>query len=196
MFGPGALAEAPIAALVGTAMVIGTIDRLLIGETRIRLAPDALGTVDIAIRAALTGHLVFSTLHTNDAVGGITRLLDMGMDPFNFSDSLLGILAQRLVRRLCKACVTSRPATPDELEALATQYLESVQHVDARDVAAQIARWTEQHGQEDGHGGRYLRTFIKGGAGCTACEWSISPLTTSSLPPSACVPGGCAMLAP
>ncbi len=139
-------------------------DVIMIGEMRDE------ETARIAIEASLTGHLVLSTLHTNSAPESVGRLLEIGLDPFNFSDSLLGILAQRLVRRLCKACVTSRPATPDELEALATQYLESVQHVDARDVAAQIARWTEQHGQDDGRGGRYLRSFVKGGTGCTVCE--------------------------
>ena len=139
-------------------------DVIMIGEMRDE------ETARIAIEASLTGHLVLSTLHTNSAPESVGRLLEIGLDPFNFSDSLLGILAQRLVRRLCKACVTARPATQDELEALATQYLESVQHVDTRDVAAQIARWTEQYGQDDGHGGRYLRSFVKGGAGCTVCE--------------------------
>lgn len=61
-------------------------------------------TVEIAIRAALTGHLVFSTLHTNDSVGGITRLLDMGVEPFLVGSSVRAFIAQRLVRRLCPAC--------------------------------------------------------------------------------------------
>jgi type II secretory ATPase GspE/PulE/Tfp pilus assembly ATPase PilB-like protein len=61
-------------------------------------------TAEIAIRAALTGHLVFSTLHTNDAIGGITRLLDMGVQPFLVSSSVRAFLAQRLVRVLCPAC--------------------------------------------------------------------------------------------
>ena len=63
-----------------------------------------LETTEIAIRGALTGHLVFSTLHTNDAVSGITRLLDMGVEPFLISSSVRGFLAQRLVRRLCEQC--------------------------------------------------------------------------------------------
>jgi hypothetical protein len=70
----------------------------MVGEMR------DLETAEIAIRAALTGHLVFSTLHTNDAVGGITRLLDMGVEPFLVSASVRAFLAQRLVRRLCKNC--------------------------------------------------------------------------------------------
>jgi type II secretory ATPase GspE/PulE/Tfp pilus assembly ATPase PilB-like protein len=61
-------------------------------------------TAEIAIRAALTGHQVFSTLHTNDAAGAITRLIDMGVEPFLISSSLVGVLAQRLLRRLCPKC--------------------------------------------------------------------------------------------
>src|SRR5438552_2492346 len=61
-------------------------------------------TAEIAIRAALTGHQVFSTLHTNDAAGAVTRLIDMGIEPFLISSSLEGVLAQRLVRRICPPC--------------------------------------------------------------------------------------------
>jgi general secretion pathway protein E/type IV pilus assembly protein PilB len=75
---------------------------IMVGEMR------DVETVDIAIRAALTGHLVFSTLHTNDAVGGITRLLDMGVEPFLVGSSVRAFLAQRLVRKLCPKC--SKPA--------------------------------------------------------------------------------------
>ena len=137
-------------------------DVIMIGEMRDE------ETARIAIEASLTGHLVLSTLHTNSAPESIARLLEIGLDPFNFSDSLLAILAQRLVRRLCKKCVQVRPATPEELQALAVQYLESVQHYDDRDVASQIDRWREQHGQDDGHGGRVLRMHVK--QGCEACE--------------------------
>jgi len=69
-------------------------------------------TAEIAIRAALTGHQVFSTLHTNDAPGAITRLIDMGVEPFLISSSLVGVLAQRLVRRLCPACTSEWDLTP------------------------------------------------------------------------------------
>jgi len=75
---------------------------VMVGEMR------DLETTEIAIRAALTGHLVFSTLHTNDAVGGITRLLDMGVEPFLVGSAVRAFIAQRLVRRLCKQC--SQPA--------------------------------------------------------------------------------------
>ena len=71
---------------------------ILVGEIR-----DA-ETADIAINAALTGHLVLSTLHTNDAAGAITRLLDMGIEPFLVSSALYGVLSQRLVRKICPVC--------------------------------------------------------------------------------------------
>src|SRR5216117_336885 len=73
-------------------------DVILIGEIRDR------ETVEIALQAALTGHLVFSTLHTNDAPGAVTRLVDMGVEPFLISSSVLAVLAQRLLRRLCDGC--------------------------------------------------------------------------------------------
>ncbi len=83
-------------------------DVIMIGEMRDK------ETASIAVEASLTGHLVFSTLHTNSAPETITRLLDMGINPLNFADSLLGVLAQRLVRRLCKDC--REPYHPDEEE--------------------------------------------------------------------------------
>ncbi|MBR2940021.1 MAG: type II/IV secretion system protein, partial [Kiritimatiellae bacterium] len=73
-------------------------DIILVGEIRDR------ETADIAINAALTGHLVLSTLHTNDAVGAVTRLLDMGVEPFLVSSALYGVLSQRLVRKICTVC--------------------------------------------------------------------------------------------
>jgi general secretion pathway protein E len=82
---------------------------IMVGEMR------DVETVDIAIRAALTGHLVFSTLHTNDAVGGITRLLDMGVEPFLVGSSVRAFLAQRLVRKLCPACSKPTSMSHEEL---------------------------------------------------------------------------------
>ena len=82
---------------------------IMVGEMR-----DA-ETADIAIRAALTGHLVFSTLHTNDAVGGITRLMDMGVEPFLVGSSVRAFLAQRLVRKLCPHCSKSLEISDEEL---------------------------------------------------------------------------------
>src|SRR5258708_7836309 len=78
-------------------------------------------TAEIAIRAALTGHQVFSTLHTNDSAGAVTRLLDMGVEAFLISSSLEGVLAQRLVRRICPTCRvewTVPPGLRTKLEAL------------------------------------------------------------------------------
>ena len=74
-------------------------------------------TAEIAFRAALTGHLVFSSLHCNDAAGAVTRLLNMGMDPFLVASSVVGILAQRLVRKVCVRC--ARPATPTPMDLIA-----------------------------------------------------------------------------
>lgn len=83
-------------------------DVVMIGEIR------DLETAQIAVQASLTGHLVLATLHTNDAVGAVTRLVDMGVEQFLLASSLIGILAQRLVRKLCSAC--RRPHVPDATE--------------------------------------------------------------------------------
>ena len=85
---------------------------IMVGEMR------DVETVDIAIRAALTGHLVFSTLHTNDAVGGITRLLDMGVEPFLVGSSVRAFLAQRLVRKLCPKCSKPTEMSSEELQRI------------------------------------------------------------------------------
>jgi len=87
-------------------------DVIMIGEIR------DLETAEIAIHAALTGHLVFSTLHTNDAPGAITRLVDMGVEPFLVASSVIGVLAQRLVRSLCDQCKERYTVTPEVLAAL------------------------------------------------------------------------------
>lgn len=87
-------------------------DVVMVGEIR------DLETAQIAIQASLTGHLVLSTLHTNSAVGAITRLDDMGVEPFLLSSSLAGVLAQRLIRLLCDECKKSLPATQKECELL------------------------------------------------------------------------------
>ncbi|MDO8925632.1 MAG: ATPase, T2SS/T4P/T4SS family [Sideroxyarcus sp.] len=91
-------------------------DVIMVGEMRDK------ETVSTGIEASLTGHLVFATLHTNSAPESIIRLLDMGMDPFNFADALLGILAQRLAKRLCKDCKKPHIASQEEIKALLTEY--------------------------------------------------------------------------
>ena len=90
------------------AMLRQAPDVILVGEIRDQ------ETAQIAIQAALTGHLVFSTLHTNDAASAVTRLIDMGIAPFLVASTIQGVLAQRLVRQLCSACRQPRPPTPDE----------------------------------------------------------------------------------
>jgi general secretion pathway protein E len=87
-------------------------DVILVGETR------DLETAEIAIRASLTGHLVFTTLHTNDAVSAPVRLADMGVPPYLLSAALRGVLAQRLVRRLCPACRREAAIGPDDVDGL------------------------------------------------------------------------------
>lgn len=112
---------------------------IMVGEMR------DVETVDIAIRAALTGHLVFSTLHTNDAVGGITRLLDMGVEPFLVGSSVRAFLAQRLVRKLCPKC--SKPT------AMSTEELDRIGF--PRDLAAGLRQPVGcQHCRNSGYAGR------------------------------------------
>jgi len=91
-------------------------DVIMVGEMRDH------ETAATGIEASLTGHLVLSTLHTNSAPETITRLLDMGMDPFNFADALLGILAQRLVRTLCKDCKEAYHPSREEFDSLVRTY--------------------------------------------------------------------------
>ncbi|MCA1036407.1 MULTISPECIES: GspE/PulE family protein [Bacillaceae] len=86
---------------------------IMVGEIRDK------ETVEVAIRASLTGHLVLSTLHTNDSLGSITRLLDMGVEPFLVASSLSGIVAQRLVRRVCRDCEEIQAPTKREIEIFA-----------------------------------------------------------------------------
>ena len=87
-------------------------DIIMVGEIR------DLETAEIAIQAALTGHLVFSTLHTNDAPTAFNRLIDMGVEPFLVSSSLLGVLAQRLVRKICSKCKEAYTPTPEVIASL------------------------------------------------------------------------------
>ncbi|MBF0467787.1 MAG: type II/IV secretion system protein, partial [Desulfamplus sp.] len=91
-------------------------DVMLIGEIR-----DG-ETAEIAVQAALTGHMVFSTLHTNDAAGAVTRLEDMGIERFMISSSLVGVLAQRLVRKICAHCYRQVTLSNEQLESLALDF--------------------------------------------------------------------------
>lgn len=93
-------------------------DVIMIGEMRDQ------ETTKIAIEASLTGHLVLSTLHTNTAPESVVRLLDLGMDPFNFADALLAVLAQRLLKALCTKCKQAYVPDTQELDALVTEFME------------------------------------------------------------------------
>jgi type II secretory ATPase GspE/PulE/Tfp pilus assembly ATPase PilB-like protein len=115
-------------------------DVIMVGEIR-----DA-ETAGMAVEASLTGHLVMSTLHTNSAPETITRLLDMGMDPFNFADSLLAVLAQRLGRRLCKDCKTSTPATQEQIDELLDDFLHVYTDPTQRPRDALLAEWVQRFG--------------------------------------------------
>ncbi|HWP12901.1 MAG TPA: ATPase, T2SS/T4P/T4SS family, partial [Ramlibacter sp.] len=111
-------------ALVMRAFLRADPDIIMVGESRDK------ETVSMGIEASLTGHLVFSTLHTNSAPESIVRLLDMGMDPFNFADALLGILAQRLAKKLCD-CKQEYTPDSDEIKLFVTEYAEELRHSSA-----------------------------------------------------------------
>ena len=132
-------------------------DVIMVGEIRDN------ETAQIAVESSLTGHLVLSTLHTNSAPETITRLLDMGMDPFNFADALLAVLAQRLVRRICGGCRTSMPATDDQIEELLNDSLHIWgDHPQAPTREATLADWTSRYAVDG-------RLQFWRGTGCAKC---------------------------
>jgi type II secretory ATPase GspE/PulE/Tfp pilus assembly ATPase PilB-like protein len=139
-------------------------DVIMVGEMRDK------ETVSIGIEASLTGHLVFATLHTNSAPESITRLLDMGMDPFNFADAILGILAQRLTKRLCKKCKKPHTATQDEIKSLLTEYAQELNNTPKwkRDPNAAYkelyAEWVKLFADEKGQFTLYEKV------GCDNCS--------------------------
>ena len=138
-------------------------DIIMVGEMRDK------ETVAMGIEASLTGHLVFATLHTNSAPESIVRLLDMGMDPFNFADALIGILAQRLAKRLCTACRAAYTPAESELDALLAEFCEELQATEAfkRDPeaarAAILQGWRERYAGPDG------RFTLYRAVGCAEC---------------------------
>jgi type II secretory ATPase GspE/PulE/Tfp pilus assembly ATPase PilB-like protein len=139
-------------------------DVIMVGEMRDK------ETVSTGIEASLTGHLVFATLHTNSAPESIIRLLDMGMDPFNFADALLGILAQRLAKRLCKDCKKAHIASQDEIKALLTEYAEEMRSTETwkKDPNAAFkslyAEWVKLFGDDKGQITLYEKV------GCEKCS--------------------------
>ncbi|MBL8422825.1 MAG: GspE/PulE family protein [Candidatus Accumulibacter phosphatis] len=140
-------------------------DVIMVGEMRDK------ETVSIGIEASLTGHLVFATLHTNSAPESVNRLLDMGMDPFNFADALLGILAQRLAKRLCSACKEAYQPTPEEISQLLSEYCAELRGTarwqqDPQAAAERVRQeWLERHASA----GRFTLYRAKG---CAACAGS------------------------
>lgn len=123
-------------------------DIIMVGETRDE------ETATTVIEASLTGHLVFSTLHTNSAPETVTRLLGMGMDPFNFADALLGVLAQRLLKRLCPKCKEQYEPTEEEKEMLLKEYgdhptvpLQFSNYTICRPVGCQACNYTGYKGR-------------------------------------------------
>jgi type II secretory ATPase GspE/PulE/Tfp pilus assembly ATPase PilB-like protein len=145
-------------------------DVIMIGEMRDE------ETARIAVEASLTGHLVMSTLHTNSAPESITRLLEIGLDPYMFSDSLLAIVAQRLVRRLCTACRVPVELDDRALHELAALWRESAGGR-GEDDATRVARWKAaaraggaggEGVGEDEAGRRGVRGWRR--AGCPRCD--------------------------
>ena len=149
-------------ALVMRAFLRADPDIIMVGESRDK------ETVAMGVEASLTGHMVFSTLHTNSAPESITRLLDMGMDPFNFADALLGILAQRLAKKLCD-CKESYEPSSQELRDFIKEYSEELRHTDAWKLDAGgesqilLEEWTSLYGE----GGR-LKMYRP--IGCDKCN--------------------------
>ncbi|MEO7403807.1 MAG: GspE/PulE family protein, partial [Burkholderiales bacterium] len=141
-------------------------DIIMVGEMRDK------ETTAIGIEASLTGHLVFATLHTNSAPESIIRLLDMGMDPFNFGDALLGILAQRLAKRLCAKCKEPYVAGADEIRALLTEFCQEMLNTTLfkadpqAGLQAVYADWSKKYVNDKGQFVLYKKK------GCEVCNQS------------------------
>ena len=152
-------------AVVMKAFLRADPDIIMVGEMRDK---ETTGT---GIEASLTGHLVFATLHTNSATESIIRLLDMGMDPFNFADALLGILAQRLAKRMC-SCKQPYAPEPAELTAFLREYCEELMSTerfkaDPKGAMEAVYKdWIKYYGNDKGQ-----LTFYKP-VGCDKCGGS------------------------
>lgn len=139
-------------------------DVIMLGEMRDR------ETSHIGIEASLTGHLVFTTLHTNSAPESIVRLLEMGMEPFNFADALLGILAQRLTKCLCEHCKVAYQPGADEVNGLLLEYCRELDAVMGSKLHAQqlhekiLQDWTQRFADRTGRFTLYRPT------GCQQCN--------------------------
>lgn len=139
-------------------------DIIMVGEMRDK------ETVAIGLEASLTGHLVFATLHTNSAPESIIRLLDMGMDPFNFADALLGVLAQRLAKRLCGNCKKAYQPSKEELRGLLDEYCAELLETSAFKADVNAARatilktWVKTYGDTQG------QLTLYRAVGCDKCQ--------------------------
>lgn len=149
-------------ALVMRAFLRADPDIIMVGESRDK------ETVSMGVEASLTGHMVFSTLHTNSAPESITRLLDMGMDPFNFADALLGILAQRLAKKLCD-CKQAYVPDAEEMRLFAAEYAEELRHTQSwkQDYAGESKKMVDKWLQTYGEGGQ-LKLYKA--VGCDKCN--------------------------
>ena len=138
-------------------------DIIMVGEMRDK------DTTSIGIEASLTGHLVFATLHTNSAPESIIRLLDMGMDPFNFADALLGILAQRLAKRLCK-CKEAYTPSPEEVKHFLTEYCDELKNTEEfkKDLNAGYKKVFDRFQRDYGFGKPEFRMHKP--KGCELCS--------------------------
>jgi type II secretory ATPase GspE/PulE/Tfp pilus assembly ATPase PilB-like protein len=132
-------------------------DVIMVGEIRDE------ETASMAVEASLTGHLVLSTLHTNSAPETVTRLLDMGLDPFNFGDSLLAVLAQRLVRRLCPHCRITAPATGDQTDELLADYMHAFGSEPPVSPDQVLAGWMQRNSRDG-------RLMLHRSPGCKECD--------------------------
>lgn len=150
-------------AMIMKAFLRADPDVIMVGEMRDK------ETVSIGIEASLTGHLVFATLHTNSAPESIVRLLEMGMDPFNFSDTLIGILAQRLGKRLCE-CKKPYTPSPEEIKSMLGEYCLELQNTEnwkkdpEGSYKAVYQDWLKNFGNDKGQLTLYKAT------GCEKCN--------------------------
>jgi type II secretory ATPase GspE/PulE/Tfp pilus assembly ATPase PilB-like protein len=129
-------------------------DVIMVGETRDQ------ETARTVLEASLTGHLVLSTMHTNSAAESMARLLDLGLDPFNLADALIGVLSQRLVRRLCASCSRPARATAEEVAMLAQEYCEGT----PLEPAAVLDQWRRRYADAGGH------ITLRSACGCDLCD--------------------------
>ena len=141
----------------------GDPDIIMVGEMRDK------ETTEMGIEASLAGHLVLSTLHTNSAAESIVRLLEMGMDPYNFSDALLGIVAQRLVRKLCGECKQLKLLDDSNFAKLLNEYTHQFKQLDIHNNEhcksdKVIERWKETYADDKGNFNLYEAV------GCKACD--------------------------